>query len=465
MLKKSNIFKDVKKVHLIGIKGRGMVSLANLLCDLGLEITGSDTSETYLTDKLLSKLPVRVFEGFNQENITADTDLIVSSVVYYDYLNHLPLLNNPEVNQALKNQLNLYAYPQFLGKLFQESYGIAISGTHGKTSTTALTGLIFEKGGLDPTTICGGEVVKWEAPSRVGKSEFFILEADEYRESFLNYKPEVLVVGSLSYDHPDYFNSFNDYLSAYIKLIEQVKPGGIIFVLGDNPNSLKTVESFDKNKIITYGVSTGMDLTIPERDIFNGFQQFTVQYYGKYVGKFSFPLPGIGYLQNALVSIGIALEKGVHLKAIQSSLKEYLGTRRRFEIKKRTPYVVIDDYAGLPREIETTLKGTREFYPKNTIWAVFQPHTYSRTEALLKDLAESLNYADKVVVLDIYAPPREKEGKVHSLDLIKMLGKKGIYQKTNSEAIDYLQNEVKDNDVIITMGIGEVWPVADALSL
>ncbi len=170
-------------------------------------------------------------------------------------------------------------------------------------------------------------------------------------------------------------------------------------------------------------------------------------------------------MQNALVSIGIALEKGVHLKAIQSSLKEYLGTRRRFEIKKRTPYVVIDDYAGLPREIETTLKGTREFYPKNTIWAVFQPHTYSRTEALLKDLAESLNYADKVVVLDIYAPPREKEGKVHSLDLIKMLGKKGIYQKTNSEAIDYLQNEVKDNDVIITMGIGEVWPVADALSL
>ncbi|MBT9175526.1 MAG: UDP-N-acetylmuramate--L-alanine ligase [candidate division WS2 bacterium] len=465
MLKDSIILKDVKKVHLIGIKGRGVVSLANLLCHLGLEVTGSDTSETYLTDKLLSRLPVKVFEGFNQENITAATDLIVSSVVYYDYRNHLPLLNNPEVDHSLKNHLNIYAYPQFVGKLFQESRGIAISGTHGKTTTTALTGLIFERGGLDPTTICGGEIIEWEANSRVGKSNYFILEADEYRESFLNYEPEILVVGSLSYDHPDYFKSFDDYLSAYIKLTRQVKPGGIIFVLGDNPNSLKAVESFDKNKIITYGVSKGMDLTISERQVNNGFQQFTVQYNGKYVGKFSFPLPGVGYLQNALVSIGIALEKGVNLKVIESSLKDYQGIKRRFEIKRRTPYLVIDDYAGLPREIETTLKGVREFYPKSTIWAVFQPHTYSRTEALLEDLAKSLNYADRAVILNIYAPPREKEGKVHSLDLVKLLGKKGIYQKTNSEAVDYLRNEVKDNDVIITMGIGEVWPVADALSL
>lgn len=465
MLKDSITLKDIKKVHLIGIKGRGVVSLANFLCRLGLEVTGSDTSETYLTDELLSRLPVKVFEGFNQDNIASDIDLIVSSVVYYDYLNHIPLLDNPEVIHALKNHLNFYAYPQFVGKLFQESCGIAISGTHGKTTTTALTGLIFEKDGLDPTAICGGEVIKWGAHSRAGKSEFFILEADEYRESFLNYEPETLVVGSLSYDHPDYFKSFDDYLSAYNKLTRKVKPGGIIFVLGDNPNSLKTVESFDKNRIITYGVSKGWDLTIPERQVNNGFQQFTVEFKGKHVGKFSFPLPGIGYLQNALVSIGIALKKGVHLSAIQSSIEEYQSIRRRFEVKKRTPYVIIDDYAGLPREIETTLKGVREFYPNSTIWAVFQPHTYSRTEALLEDLAKSLNYADKVVVMDIYAPPREKEGKIHSLDLIKLLGNKGIYRKNTSEAVDYLLNEVKNNDVIITMGIGEVWPVADALSL
>ncbi len=464
MLKESSILREVKNIYLIGIKGRGMSALASILTNLSIDVSGSDTSQEFITDQILKKLPVRVMEGFNSENIPPGTDLIISSVAYYDYRTNIPLLNNPEVKKALEKKIPILAYPQFLGNLFNDSFGIGICGTHGKTTTTAMIGLILESGGLDPTVLTGGEVLKWGQNSRAGMSKYFVLEADEYRESFLNYQPEVLVVGPINYDHPDFFNNFNLYKEAYKKIISQVKNNGLIIACGDNPNTLDVLRKRITCKTLTYGISSSSDITISDRDVFNGNQHFNVLCKGKNLGRFSLPLPGDGYLINSLASIGVALDLGIDIDSIRDSLKNYQGIKRRFEVKQKNPFTVIDDHAGLPAEIETTLKGAKEFFPGKTIWTVFQPHTFSRTEALMQDFAQSLLIADRVVILDIYAPAREPIGNVHSTDLLKLIPEKGIYKKTIPEAFNYLIKEIREGDVIITMGIGDVWPLADALT-
>lgn len=440
-----------------------MSALASILSNLGIEISGSDVNQDFITDKTLKKLPIKIFNGFDSNNLSPSIDLIISSVAYYDYREKKCLLNNPEVKTALEKNYLLLAYPEFLGKLFNESFGIGISGTHGKTTTSALIGSIMEDAGFDPSVIVGNEVIRWGQNSRAGKSPYFILEADEYRDSFLNYQPEILVVGPINYDHPDYFPNFKIYMDSFKKLVSQVKDQGLILGFVDNEHTKEVISSAKTDKILTYGNSSLANLIAVNKEVVGGYQKFDVLYKNTKLGRFSLPLPGNGYLMDALASIGVALHFDIKIHSIIESLSSFSGIKRRFEIKQRDPFVVIDDHAGLPEEIETTIKGIREFFPKMKIWVVFQPHTFSRTEALLPDFAKSLSLADRVIVTDIYAPAREPVGKISSLALVELLSQKGIYYSTNLDIYNYLINEVGKNDVVITMGIGDIWSLSDYL--
>ena len=421
----------IKKAYFIGIKGVGMTALAQVLKGRGIAVSGSDTSEEFFTDKVLRKLSIPVVENFDRQNIPADVDLVIVSAAYL-----ATRVNNPEVKEAEKRKLPLLTYAQVLGMLFQEKYGLAVAGTHGKSTVTAMLGLILEKAGFDPTVIVGTEVLQWQSNARVGQSEYFVAEADEYRNNFLSYSPKALILTNLEYDHPDFFKNFKEYQEAFKKLIKKIPPSGFIICQANNKNVEQVIKKADC-PVVRYDL-----------------KQL----------QFNLKAPGQHNLLNALAAQAAARQLGVKDEIIKTALLEFGGTRRRFEIKdKKEGVVFIDDYAHHPSEIKAALEAARSLYPRKKIWAVFQPHTFSRTKALLKDFARSFNQADQVIILDIYGSAREKQGTIHSQDLlqaVKKYKKEVRYISTLKEAKEFLNESVGSGQIVLTMGAGDVWKIS-----
>lgn len=447
---------NIKKVYVIGIKGSGVIAVVEILYSMGIEVLGSDTNEKFFTDEILQKLNIQYFEKFSPENIPADTDLVVYSTAYNEN-------NNEEFQEAKKRNLEMISYPEILAKFFNDKYGIAVCGTHGKTTTSAMLAQTLKEIGTDPSAIIGSRVINWGGNALIGKGEFFVAETDEFQNKLRFYDPKAVILTNLDFDHPDTFPTFIEYKKAFADFVTRIPKTGFLVVWGDSVDTLEVAREAIC-PVLTYGFREECGYRI----INNQMQKFEVEHDGKNLGEFETKLIGKHNILNAVAVIAVCHKLNLDLEKVKEALRNFQGTKRRFEyIGERNGAILIDDYGHHPEELKATLKGAREIYPEKNIWAVFHPHSYSRTEALLSEFAQSFSDADHVIVLDIYGSARENNGKVNSLDLVKLINKfdrdKAEHLKTINDAVEFLQDKIGADDVVITIGAGNGWEVAEKL--
>lgn len=445
--------KDMK-VHFVGIGGISMSGLAQILIDYGFKVSGSDRSVSDMTEKLKS-MGADIYIGHDAKNVHGK-DLVVYTSAVKD--------TNPEIAEAKKLNIPLMGRAEFLGSIMKKfKYGVAISGTHGKTTTTSMVSLILLKAELDPTIMVGGELDAIGGNVKPGKSDYFVTEACEYKRNFLKFFPYIGVILNIDADHLDYYKDIDDIESAFAKFADLIPKDGTLIGFSGDKRIMEIMQSVKCNKL-TYGISSG-DFTARNIKYDNlGCASFTAYHNDKKFGDFTLNVPGEHNVLNALAAIACAYTLNVNENAISSALSEYGGTHRRFE-KKGTinGITVIDDYAHHPAEIHATLKAALN-YPHKRLFVAFQPHTYSRTKALFDRFSKAFTGVDKLVLADIYAAREKDTGVVSSKMLCDAICKNGVdasYFDSFEKIVDYLKDNLKPGDVLITMGAGDIYKVGD----
>lgn len=444
----------VHHVHLVGIGGIGMSGIARVLLEEGYRVSGSDLRVSPLTEALVG-LGGTVYEGHAAKNI-AGADLVVFSSAVPPH--------NPEVVAAQESGIPVVSRAQILGELMKGRYGVAVAGTHGKTTTSAMIALILMRAGLDPTIVVGGVIPELGSNAKAGKGKYIVLEADEYQRTFLGLSPSVTVVTNIEMDHPDYFRDLEDICQAYLEFVRLVPPEGEIFLCSDDPMAQRLQEEPLLAEITTYGLGPrarwrAADLAANAA----GGSDFRVLASSRPRGEFSLRIPGRHNVRNGLAALAVADYLGIDLMEAGKTLAQFRGVERRFEVKgEASEVIVIDDYAHHPSEIKATLAAARERYPERRVWAVFQPHTYSRTKALLSDFAASFGDADQVVVTDIY-PARESDDLgVNSQKLLAAMNHQGVhYIGALSDVVVMLCQQLRGGDLLITLGAGDIYQVGE----
>jgi len=444
-------------IHFVGIGGISMSGIAHILLKRGHKVSGSDTALSKITDRL-AKEGADVFKGHSKEHIKAP-DL----VVYTSAINE----NNPELVAAKEKGIKIVDRASLLGTLMKEfKYSVAVAGAHGKTTTTSMISLLFYNAGVDPTILIGGELEQIGGNVRTGKSSFLITEACEYKENFLKFYPYIAIILNVDADHLDYFKDMNHIKSAYARFAQLVPDNGWTVLNKEDPNLMKIKSQLSCN-VATYGQEEGAD-TRADNLTFNnrGYPSFDLIYQNNNFGKINLNIPGRHNVQNALAACTVGFIFNIKFDVIKDSLEKFTGTRRRFEIKgKFNGATIIDDYAHHPAEIRATLEAADK-YPHNNIWCIFQPHTYTRTKFLLKDFSQSFNNAHRVIITDIYAAREKDTGEIHSTDLVKEINKKGqdaLYISNFKDIAHYLSKNIKDGDLVLTVGAGNVFRVGEML--
>ena len=427
-------------VHFIGIGGIGVSALARYYLEKGHKITGSDLVSSEITQSLKKQGAEIIIGRQKSKNLPKDADLVIYSPAVKP--------NNPELKEAKKRKIKIQSYPEALGELTKRHFTIAVSGTHGKSTTTCMVGLLLAKAGFDPTVIVGTKIKEFAPPAggtncRIGKSQYLVIEADEHMASFLNYWPKIIVLTTIEADHLDYYKNLNNILRTFQKYVGHLPKGGILVVNKDDKNSakLKAQDVKQQFKIQKYSLKQ------PEADKL----------------KKILKVPGEHNISNALAVLTIARTLKIPDKISFKSLSEYKGCWRRFDVIKIKPFILISDYGHHPTEIKVTLKAAREKYPKKKIWCVFQPHQYQRTYYLFKDFIKVLSQApvDKLILTDIYdvAGREEKKvkEKVNSEKLVRAINNPSVIYLAKNKIMDYLKKNLKNGEVVIIMGAGDVY--------
>jgi len=469
-------FNKIKKIYMIGIKGVGMTMLAQFFSKNGIEVSGSDTKDIFMTDEILKREGISVYE-FNENNIPKDAGLIIYSSAYNKE-------NNFEVKLALEGKIKTITFAQGLGEVFNQRYGIAIVGSHGKTTTTAWLGFVLDKGGLKPNVMVGSKVGQFNGSSLVSSSDYLIIEADEYQNKLRYYNPKAVLLNNIDYDHPDFFSSEEDYINVFIEFIKKIPKKGFLVVNFDDKISKKITVDNTFAKVISYAIDSDADYIAYDIKQDNnkiyfkvkiGLEEFSENndFSETNLGDFAISLIGKHNIYNALAVIAASIELGVNLVDIRKYLEEFKGTTRRMEhLGEFKGAIIYDDYAHHPTEIKATLSAFRNKFPKNNIIVVFHPHTFTRTKALLDDFSKSFPYVQKLIILDIYGSAREQQGGVHSQDLIekiKLYNQEIGYEQeikyipTIKECEKYLRENIERADVIILMGAGDVFRIGEKL--
>ncbi|MCL1918115.1 MAG: UDP-N-acetylmuramate--L-alanine ligase [Peptococcaceae bacterium] len=441
-----------QNIHFVGIKGTGMSALAQIAKERpDTLVTGSDVSQRFFTDDILDACHIEV-QDFDPANVE-HADLVVVSPAYDT--------NHPEVKRAQERRLEILSYPQYLARLMSEKIGVCISGTHGKTTTTAMVGKILLENHQDPTIVVGSEVPSIGGNAHVGKGPLFLAESCEYRRHFLNYSPTHLIITNMELDHPDYFQDLDDVISAFNGLAAKLPPEGHLAIWAEDPSRQRIVT---QAHVTTYGLSAEADVQAENISYDNQGCHFDVKIYGVLSGHLDLLVTGRHNILNALAAIALTHHLGLSMEIILSSLSGFTGTKRRFErIGTRNGAIIFDDYAHHPTEIQTTLDGVRRSYPERRIRAVFQPHTFSRTKRLLNEFSESFLQADEVVLAEVFSSARETNtsdfSSVSLADLIERKGTLTRYFSTLDEISDYLGRTVRADDLVITLGAGDIYKV------
>lgn len=446
------------RIHLIGIGGIGLSAIAKVLLEEGHRVSGSDLKLSPITDGL-ARLGAKVYKGHRAENV-GDADLVVvSSAVPAD---------NPEVVAAREKGIPVVKRDWMLGRMMEGRFGIAVAGSHGKTTITAMIALVLTEASLDPSFIVGGILENLGTNAKAGRGEHFVVEADEYDRTFLGLRPRIAVVTSIEMDHPDCYPELDDLVEAFREFLDLVPANGCVIGCGDEERVRKILEAGSRKqevgRVVTYGLGEGADWrAVDIRLNEGGGSAFMALHEGQPVGEFALSIPGLHNVQNALAALAVSDHLGLDLTDVRETLKRFQGVRRRFEVKGEVDgIVVIDDYAHHPTQIKATLATARKCYPDREVWAVFQPHTYSRTKALLDKFAESFADAEHVIVTDIY-PAREFDDLgVSAADIVtRMKHPDTCYISGLNETADHLLNHLKPGDVLITLGAGDGYEVGE----
>ncbi len=444
------MFGKIKKIYFVGIGGIGMSSIAEVLISQGFIVSGSDRAESEIT-KRLRDLGAEIFIGHKAENIQDIDVLVYSSAVPMD---------NPEIQAALEKKIPVIKRAEMLAELMRLKIGIGIAGTHGKTTTTSMVGLTLTEGGIDPTIIVGGKLSGLGGTNaRLGKSQYIVVEADEFDRTFLKLTPVIAALTTLETEHLDTYKDLEDIKGAFIEFANKVPFYGFCVVCLDEP-ALQDIIPYINKKIITYGLSSQADVRAYDIRYANNSTTYKVKYFGEALGEINLNIPGEHNVKNSLVSVIIGKEMGIDFNTIKKALSKFAGVYRRFEIKYNKEVMVVDDYAHHPTEVKATLNGIRTGWDRRLI-AVFQPHLYTRTRDFYAEFAREFLNSDILICTDVY-PAREEpiEGVSGKLiaDTCKKYGHKNVlYEADKTKIPDLLNSIKKDGDIIITMGAGDIW--------
>jgi UDP-N-acetylmuramate--alanine ligase len=444
-------------IHFVGIGGIGMSGIAELLLNLGYQVSGSDLKRSDIT-KRLQDLGGTVFEGHVAEQISGADVVVVSSAIDD---------TNPEVKAAVNQSVPVIPRAEMLAELMRLKYSIAIAGAHGKTSTTSLVASVLAAGELDPTVVIGGKLKSIGSNAVLGQGDYIVAEADESDGSFLKYSPAIAVVTNIDREHLDYYKDLDDIKDVFLNFIDRIPFYGLAVLCLDNEAVQDLIPRIRK-RFVTYGTSPQADLQATEVVCKNLTSTFKVAHHGEVLGKITLNLPGEHNVYNALASIAVGLELGIGFTKIKAALEKVEGVQRRLEIKGHVKgATILDDYGHHPTEIKTTLRALTHGWPGKRKVVVFQPHRYTRTQALFDDFARSFYQADVLLVLPIYAasePPIEGVGSRKLCDSIQAHGHKDVhFVESLDAAVEQLAAMVTADDVVLTLGAGNVYQVGEAL--
>lgn len=445
-------------IHFIGIGGISMSALAEICINKGYKVSGSDANESYLLEKLRSQ-GADIFIGHKKEHISDNIDMVIyTAAVHKD---NAEMIAAKEKNKLTMNRA------AFLGQIMREyKNSIAVSGTHGKTSTTSMLSTIFQYADLDPTILVGGNLSTIGGNVKIGNSDHFITEACEYVDSFLNFNPKIAIVLNIEEDHLDYFSGIDEIKASFNKFGKLLPKDGYFIINGDDENTEDILHEI-KATVIKYGTDACNDAVLKNINFNeNGHGVFDLEFKGENLGTFELSVPGLHNIYNAAAAILTAYVSSIDLELIRTNIKAYGGVGRRFEVKGNyNGALVVDDYAHHPTELKATLSAAKKM-KQSKLWCIFQPHTYTRTKSLLNEFAEAFYAADKVIITDIYAAREQDPGDIHSKDLVEKLYQNNVdvtYISKFEDITDYLRDNVKDNDLVITAGAGPIYQVAEAL--
>ena len=450
---------DYKNIHFIGIGGVGISAIAEIMLSRGYKVSGSDMKESEITDRLKAK-GVDVHIGHRSENVE-NADLIVYSAAIAE--------ENPEIVRAREKNIPLAGRAEVLGVLMDEfENSIAISGTHGKTTTTSMVSLILDNAKLEPTILVGGNLEQIGGNVKVGHSKYFVTEACEYRDSFLQLRPKIEVILNIDSDHLDYFKDIDHIVSSFDRFTKAVPENGKIIAYDANPFVKRVIENIPG--VITYGYSDTCTYTIKDIRFDNeGMPRFHIVYDGEDLGEIALLIPGEHNILNAAGAFACCHQCGVSPEVIIKTLNEFTGTERRFDITGTTDKGVklVDDYAHHPTEIKATLSAAKQL-PHKKLWCLFQPHTYTRTLALFDEFADAFQDADVIVLAKIYAAREKDIYEISSEKLAKEIrrvhpDKEVYYFDTLEEIADFVRNNAEEGDLAITMGAGDIYKVGEMI--
>lgn len=451
------------RIHLVGIGGIGLSAIARVLHGWGYAVSGSDRQPTVLTRALAAE-GITVYAGHRAEQVVGADLVVASSAVPED---------NPEVVEAKRRGLPVIKREQFLGELTANKTTIAVAGTHGKTTTSAMIAWILVEAGLDPTFVVGGVLQNLGTNARAGQGPHFVIEADEYDRTFLGLQPEVAVITILEHDHPDCYPTFRQMRAAFARFVQRLVSGGLLVVCGEDEEALRLAgeglrlageEPDLGRRVETYGLDQAWDWRAQGVQL-GSHAAFEVWHGEKQLGTCALQVPGRHNVLNALAALAASAEVGVDFGTAAAALTRYRGTERRFQVKGQAGEItVVDDYAHHPTEIRVTLAAARLKYPGRPLWAVFQPHTYSRTAALLEDFALCFDQADHVLVTGIYAARERNVQGISGAELVARISHADArYVEGLAEAADILLDEVRPANVVLTLGAGDVHLVGERL--
>jgi UDP-N-acetylmuramate--alanine ligase len=446
----------IQHIHFVGIGGIGMSGIAEVLLNLGYHISGSDLKETEVTRRLAS-LGCEISYGHRKENVKEADVVVVSSAIRKE---------NPEVEVAEQRLIPVIPRAEMLAELMRMKVGIAIAGTHGKTTTTSLIATVLAAGGLDPTVVIGGRLNSIGSNARLGQGEFLVAEADESDGSFLKLMPTIAVVTNVDPDHLDYYSGIEEIKGAFLSFLDKIPFFGLAVLCLDHPNIQSLIPRL-KKRFTTYGLTTQADFQAKEI-VFEGLSTtFDVIHHHQEIGRLRLQMPGLHNVYNALATVATAFELNIPFKVVQETLRDFSGIQRRFQIKgEKKGILIVDDYGHHPVEIMATLRAARTGWERRVV-AVFQPHRYTRTQALFQEFLTAFYDADILILTGIYAAGEDRIEGVEAKALfegIRDYGHKDVtYLESKEEIIDHLLRILRPGDLVMILGAGDIWQVADEL--
>ncbi len=446
----------INHIHFIGIGGIGMSGIAEVLLNLGYEVSGSDIRKTEITRRL-EQLGAQVYYQHQGKNIEGSGVVVVSSAIKE---------GNPEIHAAAEKLIPVIPRAEMLAELMRMKYGVAVAGTHGKTTTTSLIATVLAHGGLDPTVVTGGKLNSIGSSAKLGQGDFLVAEADESDGSFLKLLPTIAVVTNIDPEHLDYYQGIEQIKEAFLQFIDRIPFFGLAVLCLDQENVQDLIPQL-KKRFTTYGLSSQADFQAKDMSFDGPHTSFELVHMGKPIGRLTVQMPGIHNVYNVLATVATAFELDVDFKTIQEAIAGFSGIQRRFQKKAEIEDILVfDDYGHHPTEIKATLRAAKRGWRRRVL-ALFQPHRYTRTKALFDDFLTAFYEADVLVITDIYPAGEEEIEGVHARHLFEGIREHGHrdvhYISDRHEILQYLLTVIMPGDLLITLGAGDIYRVGEDL--